>query len=138
MPDAELRAIKRDDLGDLARSCFDQEVSRRNLDLTPSQPPAAEKAPAASKEGQLVCVATFAYPDEAHVARALLESASIPSYLENEHTLAVNWMLTNVIGGLHLLVPPAYAEEARAILSSKVSDHELAAQAMAARKPSGV
>ena len=80
-------------------------------------------------------MASFVFPAEAKLARALLESASIPSYLENEHTLAVNWMLTNVMGGLRLLVPAALAEEARQILRSTVSDQDLDAQAEAARKP---
>ena len=129
MSDADLKHIKRRDLADLARKCYDQEVAHRALELTPP-------APAEPKQkDDMVSVATFLFPDEAKLARALLESASIPAYLENEHTLAANWMLTNAIGGLHLLVPSALAEEAREVLGSKVSDQDLAAQAEASPKP---
>jgi hypothetical protein len=131
MSDADLKNIKRRDLADLARKCYDQEVARRALDLTPTP---AEPKP----KDDLVSVATFIFPDEAKLARALLESASIPAYLENEHTLAANWMLTNAIGGLHLLVPSTLAEDAREVLRSKVSDKDLAAQAEATPKPEDV
>jgi hypothetical protein len=136
MSGAELRQINRHDLSDLARKSYDDEVARRGLDLKPSGAAEPEQAP--GRQPELVSVATFVFPDDAKLARALLESAAIPAYLENEHTLAVNWMLTNAIGGLHLLVPAAFAEEARAILSSRVSDQDLAAQAEAAAKPPDV
>ncbi len=129
MSDADLKNIKRRDLPDLVRKCYDQEIARRALDLTPATPTAP------TQKDDLVSIATFIFPDEAKLARALLESASIPAYLENEHTLAANWMLTNAIGGLHLLVPSALAEEAREVLGSKVSDKDLAAQAEASPKP---
>ena len=125
MTDEDLRILKRHELGDLARNCYDQEVARRGLDLTPPAP--------APPKHKIVSVATFVFPGDAILARALLESAGLPAYLENEHTLAANWMLTNVIGGLHLLVPAVVAEEARAILRSRVSDEELAAQAEASK-----
>jgi hypothetical protein len=128
MSDGGLREIKRQDLGDLARKCYDQEVARRALNVTPAAQPSAP-------DQDLVSVGSFVFPDDAKLARALLESASIPTFLENEHTLAANWMLTNVIGGLHLLVPAAVADEAREILRSRVSDQDLAAQAEAAKKP---
>jgi hypothetical protein len=130
MSDAELTSVRRHDLSDLSRKFYDEEFARRGLRL-PSVPSDAETA----RQPELVSVATFVFPGDAKLARALLESAGIPSFLENEHTLAANWMLTNVIGGLHLLVPSAVADEAREILHSRVSDQDLDAQAEAAPKP---
>ncbi|HEY1340167.1 MAG TPA: DUF2007 domain-containing protein [Bryobacteraceae bacterium] len=83
----------------------------------------------------LVEAATFAYPQEAKIARAELEAEGIPCYLGNERTLDVDWFLVNVLGGYRLLVPAAFLEQARAILDSRVSDAELTAQAEAAKPP---
>ena len=77
----------------------------------------------------LVVAAIFMYPDEAKLARAVLESADIPCYLENEHTLAANWALTPVLGGLRLMVAPADLTLAGEILASRVSDEQLNAEA---------
>lgn len=129
MSDDELSRVQRENLADLPRKFFDQEVSRRGLQINALDPP--DPPP----PGSMVCVASFAYPDEARMARALLESASIPVFLENEHILSLNQWLTNAIGGLHLMVPAACAEDARQVLDSKVSDQELDAQAEAAPKP---
>ena len=122
LSDAELRQIRRHDLGDLARRCYDREVASRGLDL--SQSPEGEPAP-----GELVAAAEFRFPGEAEVARALLESASIPSYLE-QTTLGRAYG----IGSLRLMVPAAAAEDARAVLRSRVSEQDLDAQARAAPK----
>lgn len=128
MPDQQLRALTRDDLSDLARRCYDAEMARRELQPHTPEPPPPQA------EG-LVAIATFVYPDDAKLARALLESASIPTYLGNEHTLAADWFLTNVIGGLKLMVPAPFVAEATEILRSRVSDEDLDAQAEAAKPP---
>jgi hypothetical protein len=83
-----------------------------------------------------VQVAAFAFPHEAKFARSALEAESIPCYLENERTLDVDWLLSNLLGGYRLLVPASCEERARAILDSSVSAEELDAQAAAA-SPSG-
>jgi Putative prokaryotic signal transducing protein len=79
-----------------------------------------------------VASGSFTFPDEAKLARALLQSANIPNYLENEHTLAANWMWTNALGGLRLLVPARFLEDAREVLGSSISESDLSAQAEAA------
>ncbi len=37
------------------------------------------------KNSNLIEIASFAYPHEAHIAKANLESAEIPSFIINEH-----------------------------------------------------
>lgn len=127
MPDDELRQIRRHDLGDLARQCFDREVLRRGLDIS-RQDPSGEARP----DG-LVTVASFRYQAEAQVARALLESASIPAYIEHQHTIVAYGL-----GELHLMVPGEAVEDALAVLRSRVSQEDLDAQAEAAPKPPDV
>jgi hypothetical protein len=57
----------------------------------------------------------------------LLRSADIPAYLESE--LTSTW---TGAGGLRLMVPPSFVEQAEEILGSQISDEELLAQAEAA------
>jgi hypothetical protein len=57
-------------------------------------------------------------------ARALLASANIPAYLTADPV-----QVTHGAGGVRLLVPAPSLEQARALLRTRVSDDELAAEA---------
>jgi hypothetical protein len=123
LSDEALLELDRDDLVDLARDCYDAELSRRGLRRTSSSPPATE----AQDHGELVEAAIFSSSSEADLARALLESAAIPCYLENEFA----GKTLRVSDGFRLFVPATLLENAREILNSPVSDEELIAQAEA-------
>jgi len=127
LSDEALMETRREDLVETARVCFDEEVSRRGLKPQVStvegeEPQAPEPV---NPDDQLVSIATYGVADEANFARGLLESASIPLHLANEHV---------ALGGfqLRLMVPAAYEEQALEILETQISDEELAAQAEAA------
>lgn len=64
-----------------------------------------------------VCVATFSHPTAAHVARAKLEFAGIPSTIQDEHVVGVQWLYSQAIGGAKLCVPSEHAQEATRILN---------------------
>ena len=74
---------------------------------------------------ELVTAATFLYPDEAKLARALLQSASIRCYLDNEHTLSIKWISNYAFGGLRLMAPISAVDDAREILGRTWSNDEL-------------
>jgi hypothetical protein len=82
---------------------------------------------------ELAELATFSSPSEADLARALLESAAIPCYLENE--LGGKDYL-RAIEGFRLFVPAQLLDDAREVLRAPVSDEELIAQAEAEPAPS--
>jgi len=127
LSDDALLDLDRDDLVDLARDCYDAELSRRGLRRTSSSPPAME----ARDHGELVEAAIFSSSSEADLARALLESAAIPCYLENEFA----GKTLRASDGFRLFVPAALLDNAREILNSPVSDEELIAQAEAEPEP---
>ena len=127
LSDDALLDLDRDDLVDLARDCYDAELSRRGLRRTSSSPPAME----AQDHGELVEAAIFSSSSEADLARALLESAAIPCYLENEFA----GKTLRASDGFRLFVPAALLDNAREILNSPVSDEELIAQAEAEPEP---
>jgi hypothetical protein len=126
--DEALLAVKRDELVVVAQQCYDVEVAKRGL---AARDDAAVPAPGSAEPAveELVEVATFADPDDARLARDLLQSAEIPSYLATDAKLPGNM---SVPGGFRLSVSPSLLEQAREVLDTRVSDEELAAQAEAA------
>jgi len=126
LSDAALLETNRDELVESARECFDEEVARRGLNSPAGEEAAAEPAAPPPNPGeQLVAIATFNIPEDANLARGLLQSAEIPYHLENEYV---------ALGGfqLRLLVPAAFEHEALEVLAAEISEEELAAQAEAA------
>jgi hypothetical protein len=120
LSDEGLSSIDRNDLTELARHYYDAEVAARGFDFESS-------LEAEQPNEELVLAETFLSAQDANLGRALLRSADIPAYLENELTSA--W---TGAGGLRLMVPTSFLEQAREILEARVSDEELIAQAEAA------
>jgi cell division septation protein DedD len=131
MPDEELRSLVREELSEVARPCYDAELARRGLHAKPPrravQPivtpdPHAEIAPESEdpadeasaeevereEEEDLAPAAVFASREEAKTARALLQSAAIPAFLENDTTAG---------GGFRLLVATPDVEKASEVLA---------------------
>jgi putative signal transducing protein len=122
LSDEALLSIDRNDLIEVAQQYYDAEVARRGLNSAQATPEEAEP------KAELVQVATFLSFEEANLGRALLRSADIPAFLDNE--LSANW--TGAAGELRLMVPASFSEQAEEILESQISDEELLAQAEAA------
>ncbi|NAR99351.1 DUF2007 domain-containing protein [Acinetobacter haemolyticus] len=69
-----------------------------------------------------IIVKSFSFPYEAQIAKTQLEAAGIPAQIENEHTINMNWLYSNALGGVRLLVPNAYEDEAKMILTQDFSE----------------
>ena len=134
--DEALLEVKRDDLVEAARSCYDEEVTRRGISAAPKGEAApGDVAVEASHEVPAMVVAgEYQDPGEADLARALLTSAGIEAMLLNER-LAGMLNIPLAPGTYHLLVPVESEEEALQILDSEISEEELATQAVAAGEP---
>jgi hypothetical protein len=129
MSDEGLLAFDRNDLTEVARPYYDAEIARRGLHPEPAK--AAEPNQEADRElnpgEELVPVETYLALEEADLARTLLQSADIPTFLENESSMGMTGA-----GGLRLMVPAAFAKQAEEILETQISEEDLAAQAEAA------
>lgn len=68
----------------------------------------------------LVTIARFSFPHEAHLAKAQLDAAGIPGFIADEHTINMQWLYSDAMGGVRLQVPAEFAEEAQALLSEPV------------------
>lgn len=77
-------------------------------------------------ETPAVIVSTFSQPQEAHVARSALTAAGIESWLSDEHIVSANWMYSNAVGGVKLLVRAEEAETAREVLGTTASSQPAA------------
>ena len=69
------------------------------------------------KEG-LITVANFSHPTEADPVVAWLESEGIECFVTNEHTITMNWLYSNAIGGVGVRVKAADVERANEILQA--------------------
>lgn len=65
-----------------------------------------------SNHSSLVKIATFDCPVLAHLARNKLELAGIATFLDGEHHVAMDWLISNAIGGIKLLVANEDQEKA--------------------------
>jgi hypothetical protein len=125
LSDEALLEIDTGELTELACRCHADELARRGLDSVAVDEDVAEAAPgdAAEEEETLICIVEYDYPDEADLARGLLEAAEIPAKIESEPGVA------------RLMVPERFSKEALMMLVAPLSDEELAAQAEAAGNP---
>jgi PhnB protein len=115
MSNEALLDVDRREVVDLARTCYDEELARRQLK---APPPAPEDLPEPHDEGEEFAVAeTYESQEEARLARELLRSAGIRAQLG--------------AGGLALLVPVSTREDAREVLDAQLSDEALAEAAAA-------
>lgn len=114
-----LREIDRDDLTEIARTCYDDELALRGITIEGDAP----ESPA--EDATWVAMATLPFA-EIELARELLDAAEIPSRVEHESKDSQE---------LVLLVPEPLVEQAREVLAAQVSEEELIAQAEAYEPP---
>ena len=96
---------------------------------------------------ELVTLATFDSSIKAEMARAALAEAGIESQLGDENLVTMNWLLSNAVGGIKLVVREQDAERAVAVYreiesdmisGSDVDEDELTRQALAAVPEDGI
>ncbi|SET42336.1 putative signal transducing protein [Thalassotalea agarivorans] len=71
---------------------------------------------------KLVVVARFSYPLNANIAKAALDTAGIDSFVADEHTINMQWLYSDAMGGVRLYVNEDKLEQARSILATDFSD----------------
>jgi hypothetical protein len=123
MTDGELEKIAADasSLTDLARAALQFEMQRRSL-----HPSATDAEPAAldpEVEFQhLVPVRRFRDLPEALLAKGSLDSAGVECHLGDDNMVRMDWFISNLLGGVKLLVKPEDAETAAEILDQPIPE----------------
>lgn len=65
----------------------------------------------------LITIARYSLPYEAHIARSRLDAEGIPAFVADEHTINMQWLLSDALGGVRLQVPEAHVDKALAVLA---------------------
>src|SRR6266699_1784340 len=121
MTDAELLeiAIRPWLLSDDAWDALEDELDLRGLDL-----PEPEPAPqiSATEKRDLVTVRKFRDLPEALLAKGSLDSAGIESILVDDNMVRMDWLISNLLGGVKLQVDPENVQAANAILDQPIPE----------------
>lgn len=72
-------------------------------------------------DSELITIASYSFPHEAHVAKANLDAAGIPAFIADEHTINMQWLFSNALGGVRIKVPAQYAVQAQEVLAQDFS-----------------
>lgn len=73
-------------------------------------------------------LARFSFPHEAHIAKASLKGAGIESVIADEYTVNTQWLYSNAMGGVRLMVNAADIEIATSILNTDFSQAVIQSQ----------
>ena len=79
-------------------------------------------------EEELITIANFSHPTEADPVVAWLESEGIECFVTNEHTVTMNWLYSNAIGGVGVQVKAADVERANEILQAVLNPDAVGAE----------
>jgi Putative prokaryotic signal transducing protein len=119
MSDGELLRIARRswELSDEAWDALDDELERRHLEL-----PEPELAPemVRPEHRTLVLLRRFRDIPEAMLARGKLESAGVDAVLADDNTVRMDWLWSNLLGGVKILVDPEDFARASEILNEPI------------------
>jgi Putative prokaryotic signal transducing protein len=118
MEDGELNKIAADwdSLSDAARDVLQAELSRRGLQMPVQR---TEMAQVAKRQAELPMPEILRrYRDltEALVAKSILDSAEIESFLADDNLVRMDWLHSNLISGVKLLVCAKDADAANELL----------------------
>jgi hypothetical protein len=114
MSEIELMDVARayDGLQEPAQNLLREEFGRRGL-----EPPLIDEDDPLPTHQTSVTVAKYRDLSEAIVARSVLESAGLDCYLQDENTIRMDWLWSNLLGGLRLQVAERDVGTAQDLLS---------------------
>lgn len=133
------------ELTELARAALEAELGRRGLEtklietapvvfkkpvpvMPGDPPPPAPPAPPSAPDGEVelrkvVAIRQFRDLPEALLAKGSLESAGIDAVLTDDNVVRMDWLWSNLMGGVKLLVGVEDAAEADEVLAQPIPEH---------------
>lgn len=121
MTEGEVEKLAADagSLSDAAKWALKMDLSRRGLKTKLEE---AEPPPESAKLSKLVIIRQHMTLPEALVAKSVLDSAGIESFLGDQNIIRMDWLLSNALGGVKLRVREEDVGAATALLSQSGSD----------------
>jgi hypothetical protein len=122
MEDGELNKIAADwdSLSDAAREVLQAEMSRRELQMPVQLTQMAQVAKRQSELPMPEILRRYRDLTDALVAKSILDSAGIESFLADDNLVRMDWLYSNLIGGVKLLVRPQDTGAANELLDETV------------------
>lgn len=119
MSDLELSELSQDALSltEDARGILQAEFLRRGLKMEPPKLVVSAGEP----DSKIVTLRRFLYLPDALAAKSALESAGIECFLADENTVRIDWLWSNLLGGIKLWVKEKDAREAEELLAQDFS-----------------
>jgi hypothetical protein len=120
MGEEELKEIAKREgsLTDVAREVVRAELLRRGLKVEEEE---LTKLGAGDSKMKLAKIRDFMFVPDALVAKSILDSAGIECFLSDETTIRMDWLWSNLLGGVKLWVREEDVETARALLKEEAS-----------------
>jgi Putative prokaryotic signal transducing protein len=117
--EVEKLAADPDSLSDAAKWALKLDLSRRGIKTRLEAPaPPVE----AAKLSRVVNLRRYMTLPEALLAKTILESAGIESFLGDQNIIRMDWFLSNALGGVKLRVREEDVEVATALLNQSRAD----------------
>jgi ribosomal protein S27AE len=119
MSDPELKKLADEawTLTETGKEMLRAELSRRRLEFE-----LASAAPPEVQPSNLVTLCQYRDLPGALLAKGLLESAGIESFLLDETTIRMDWLWSNLLGGVKLAVKPEDEDAATQILNQAIPE----------------
>lgn len=120
MEDGELEktAVEAGSLTEVAREALRSEMSRRGMAPFPEiTEPAVTSQPEPPRP---VMIRRYRDLPEASIAKSILDSAGIESFLLDDNIVRLDWFYSNLVGGIKLMVREEDAETARKVLEQNI------------------
>src|SRR5467141_2584656 len=111
-----------DSLTQVAREALRSEMLSRGMEAPPANAGAAETSASRNDPPRPVMIARYGGVAEALVAKSMLDSAGIESFLGDENLVRLDWFYSNLVGGIKLMVREEDAETARAVLEKNIPE----------------
>ena len=67
---------------------------------------------------ELVTIGAYSTPQEACLVKSVLEAFGVDAVLADDNYIRLNWLYSNLLGGVKVRAPGSMAEEAHAILDA--------------------
>src|SRR5260370_30720884 len=124
MEEGELEELagEADSLTPVAREALRSEMLSRGMEAPPANAGAAETSASKDEAASPVMIARYGGVPEALVAKSMLDSAGIESFLGDENLVRLDWFYSNLVGGIKLMVREEDAETARKVLEQNIPE----------------
>jgi hypothetical protein len=124
MEDLELEEIvaESESLTDVAKQALQSELSKRGIAIDPEAAGLAAKEASRKELPRPVIVRRYRDLPEASIAKSILDSAGIESFLADDNMVRLDWFYSNLVGGIKILVREEDAETAAKLLEQEVPE----------------